>query len=214
MKLFRSIPFKRDRRAHWERVYKKKLPTEVGWYQEHPEMSLKLISATGVDVDGSIIDVGGGTSMLPGLLVDQGYRKLTVLDISANAIAKAKRQLGEKSKQIMWIEADVTSFSFTEKFDIWHDRAVFHFLTDALDRKKYVNSVNQALKPGGDLIVSTFGLNAPSKCSGLNVTRYSPETLHKEFGDNFDLIEVSKEVHLTPSRVQQPFIWCRFSKRT
>lgn len=214
MKLSDLLSFKRDRKAHWERVYKKNLPTEVGWYQEHPEMSLKLISATGVGVDSSIIDVGGGTSMLPGLLVDQGYRKLTVLDISANAIAKAKRQLGEKSKRIVWVEADVTNFSFTEKFDIWHDRAVFHFLTEALDRKRYVDSVNQALKSSGHLIISTFGLEGPPKCSGLNVTRYSPETLHNEFGDNFNLIEVSEEVHPTPSRVQQTFIYCRFSKRT
>ena len=208
------MPFKRNRKQHWERVYNKNETEELGWYQNYPEMSLKLIAATGVGVHGNIIDVGGGTSKLAGISLDQGYRRLTVLDISGSSIEKAKLQLGEKSKQIRWIEADVTQFDFTERFDIWHDRAVFHFLTEPVDRRKYVDSLNQALKPGGHLIISTFRLKGPTKCSRLNVVRYSAEALHNEFGDNFVMIETFDEVHNTPSKVQQNFIYCRFIKRT
>jgi ubiquinone/menaquinone biosynthesis C-methylase UbiE len=214
MKLFQLIPFKHNRKQHWERVYKKNKPDKLGWYQDHPEMSLKLVTATGVGVDGNIIDVGGGTSKLAGKLLDQGYKRLTVLDISGSSIERTKLQHGEKSKQITWIEADVTNFNFTESFDIWHDRAVFHFLTNANDRQRYVDSLNHALKPGGHLIISTFGLKGPPKCSGLNIVRYSAETLHKEFGDNFVMIETFDEVHDTPSKDQQNFIYCRFTKRT
>ena len=208
------MPFKRNRKQHWERVYNKNETEELGWYQDYPEMSLKLIAATGVRGNDNIIDVGGGTSKLAGILLDQGYRRLTVLDISGSSIEKAKLQLGEKSKQIRWIEADVTQFDFTERFDIWHDRAVFHFLTEPVDRRKYVDSLNQALKPGGHLIISTFRLKGPTKCSRLNVVRYSAEALHNEFGDNFVMIETFDEVHNTPSNVQQNFIYCRFIKRT
>jgi SAM-dependent methyltransferase len=214
MKLFQLIPFKHSSKQHWERVYKKNKPDELGWYQDYPEMSLELITATGVGVDGNIIDVGGGTSKLPGILLDQGYMRLTILDISGSSIERAKLQHGKKSNQITWIEADVTKFNFIESFDIWHDRAVFHFLTDANDRRRYVDSLNQALKPGGHLIISTFGLKGPPKCSGLNVVRYSAETLHKEFGDNFVMIETFDEVHDTPAKIQQNFICCRFTKRT
>ncbi len=214
MKLSRLMPFRRNRKQHWERVYKKNKPDELGWYQDYPEMSLKLITATGVGVDGNIIDVGGGTSKLAGILLDQGYMRLTVLDISGSSIERAKLQHGEKSKQIEWIEADITKFNFSESFDIWHDRAVFHFLTDPIGRREYVDSLNQALKPGGHLIISTFGLKGPPKCSGLNVVRYSAETLHREFGNNFVMIETFDEVHDTPSKVQQHFIYCHLTKRT
>ena len=212
--LYKFMPFKRNRKAHWNRVYEKNSPSEVGWYQEHPEMSLKLIAATGVGLDGSIIDVGGGTSKLSGILLDQGYKKLTVLDISGSSIEGAKLQFGQKYKDITWIEADITTFNFTENFDIWHDRAVFHFLTESLDRKRYVSSVNEALKPGGYLIISTFGLEGPPRCSGLKVVRYSPETLSNEFGDGFKLLETIDEIHTTPSKIQQQFIYCRFKKQT
>ena len=214
MKLFNFINFKYSGKEHWERVYNKNRTEELGWYQDYPEMSLKLIAATGVGGHGNIIDVGGGTSKLAGILLDKGYRRLTVLDISGSSIEKAKLQLGEKSKQITWIEADVTQFDFTERFDIWHDRAVFHFLTDPVDRGKYVGVLNQALKPGGHLIISTFGLKGPPRCSGVNVVRYSAETLHYEFGNTFVMIESFDEVHNTPSNVQQNFVYCRFIKKT
>jgi 2-polyprenyl-3-methyl-5-hydroxy-6-metoxy-1,4-benzoquinol methylase len=204
--------FKRNRKDHWERVYQKHAPTVVGWYQACPERSLELIYNTGVGIDSSIIDVGGGTSMLSEHLLDQGYKKLAVLDISGNSIEKAKSQLGEKFSEINWIEADITKYSFKEQYDIWHDRAVFHFLTKAEDRKGYINSLNQALKLNGHLIIATFGLDAPPKCSGLSVVRYSPETLQNEVGDNFILAEALVEDHVTPSGVKQNFIFCRFIK--
>jgi SAM-dependent methyltransferase len=208
------MPFKRDRKKHWNRVYEKNLPSEVGWYQDYPKMSLKLIAITEVGADGSIIDIGGGTSKLTGILFDQGYKRLTVLDISGKSIEKAKIQLAENSSTITWIEADVTKYDFKEKFDIWHDRAVFHFLTEVEDRKGYINSLNQALTLNGHLIIGTFGLDAPPKCSGLPVVRYEPDTLHNELGNNFDLAETFFEDHVTPSGVRQKFIFCRFIKRT
>ena len=205
--------FKQNRKDHWERIYQKHSPTEVGWYQSYPERSLKLIYNTGADTDSSIIDVGGGTSTLAKHLLDKGYEKLAVLDISGNSIERAKSQLDEKSREINWIEADVTKYSFTEQYDIWHDRAVFHFLTKAEDRKGYITSLNQALKLNGHLIIATFSLDAPPKCSGLSVVRYSSETLQSELGDNFILEEAVLEDHVTPSWVKQNFIFCRFIKR-
>ena len=205
--------FKQNRKDHWERIYQKHSPTEVGWYQSYPERSLKLIYNTGADTDSSIIDVGGGTSTLAKHLLDKGYEKLAVLDISGNSIERAKSLLDEKSREINWIEADVTKYSFTEQYDIWHDRAVFHFLTKAEDRKGYITSLNQALKLNGHLIIATFSLDAPPKCSGLSVVRYSSETLQSELGDNFILEEAVVEDHVTPSWVKQNFIFCRFIKR-
>jgi SAM-dependent methyltransferase len=208
------IPFKRNRKKHWNRVYEKNLPNEVGWYQDYPKMSMKLIAATGVGAAASIIDIGGGASKLPGILLDQGYKRLTVLDISGKSIERSKIQLAEDSNRITWIEADVTKYDFKEKYDVWHDRAVFHFLTAVEDRKGYINSLNQALKLNGHLIIGTFGPDAPPKCSGLSVVRYEPETLHNELGNNFNLAETFFEDHVTPSGVRQKFIFCRFIKRT
>jgi 2-polyprenyl-3-methyl-5-hydroxy-6-metoxy-1,4-benzoquinol methylase len=204
--------FKQNQKDHWERVYQKQSPTEVGWYQAYPERSLKLINNSCVGTSCRIIDVGGGTSILSEHLLDQGYTRITVLDISGNSIEKAKSQLGDSSNRITWIEADVTKHSLVEQYDIWHDRAVFHFLTKAEGRKDYIASLNQALKLHGQLIMATFSLDGPSKCSGLSVARYSPETLQNELGDNFNLVESLSENHVTPSGVSQNFIFCRFIK--
>jgi len=204
--------FKRNRKDHWERVYQKQSPAEVGWYQAFPEKSLKLINNTGAATDSRIIDVGGGTSKLSEHLLDQGHTKLTVLDISGNSINKAKSQLGEKSSRVIWIEADITKYTFKEQYDVWHDRAVFHFLTKTDDRKRYINSLNQALKLNGHLIMATFSLNSPPKCSGLPVVRYSPKSLHYELGNNFNLVKSYTENHVTPSEVSQNFIFCHFVK--
>ncbi len=205
--------FKRNRKDHWERIYQKNAPTEVGWYQAYPETSLKLINNAGVSHDSRIIDVGGGTSKLAECLLHQGYKELTVLDISSHSIKKAKSQLGEKSGSINWVEGDVTSHGFKEHYDVWHDRAVFHFLTKIEDRQGYVDSLDHALKLNGHLIIATFSLEAPPKCSGLSVVRYSPETLQNELGENFNLVETLVEDHVTPSGVKQNFIYCRFIKR-
>jgi len=151
---------------------------------------------------------------LAGLLVVQGHKKVTVLDIASRSIEEARLTLGEQSNRIKWIVADVTNYNFAEEYDLWHDRAVFHFLTDSHDRKRYVDAVQQSLKVGGHLIIATFGLKGPRKCSGLHVVRYSPETLHKEFGNNFDLVETFVEFHSTPSKVKQEFTYCHFTKRS
>lgn len=204
--------FKRNRKDHWERVYQKQSPTEVGWYQAYPESSLKLINNTCAETHCKIIDVGGGTSILSKHLLDQGYRNLTVLDISGNSIEKARSQLGAESDTITWIEADVTKYNFNDQYDVWHDRAVFHFLTKVEERKGYLNSLNHALKLNGQLIMAAFSLDAPPKCSGLPVVRYSPETLQNELGENFNLEETFADKHVTPSGVAQNFIYCRFIK--
>lgn len=205
--------FKRTRKDHWERIYRKQSPSEVGWYQPYPAKSLKLINDACADTRCRIIDVGGGASMLAKHLLDQGYRKLTVLDISANSIEKAKSQFGADCSRVKWIEADITKYRLSEQYDLWHDRAVFHFLTKIEDRKSYLNALNLSLKPNGHLIMATFGLDAPPKCSGLSVVRYSPQTLQNELGDNFSLAESLTDKHVTPSGVAQNFIFCRFVKQ-
>jgi len=205
--------FKKDRKKHWERVYKNSSPLKVGWYQKHPEMSLRLIASTGVDLGGRIIDIGGGTSNLPAILIDRGYTQISVLDISAAAIEKAKLLLQEKAKLISWYEADVTTFQFSEQYDLWHDRAVFHFLTKSGDRKAYISALNRALRSEGYLVISTFGMDAPRKCSGLKVARYTPDSLHKALGYNYDLLNTFDEIHLTPSNIRQHFIYCLFIKK-
>lgn len=205
--------FKQNRKDHWERVYQKHSSDEVGWYQRYPERSLNLIYNTRVGTDRSIIDIGGGTSNLSECLLDKGYTQLSVLDISGNSLEKAKSQLGEESNRIKWIEADVTKHPFNEQYDVWHDRAVFHFLSDAKERKGYLNSLDQALRLNGHLIIATFGLDAPPKCSGLSVVRYSPETLQNELGDHYNPVESFIEKHKTPSGVTQNFIFCRFIKQ-
>ncbi len=191
-------------------MYQKYPPTEVGWYQAHPDRSLKLINKTCADTHCRIIDVGGGASILSKCLLDQGYRRLTVLDISANSIEKAKTQLGADSSKVEWIEADITKHGFDDQFDVWHDRAVFHFLTKPEERRRYINSIDNALKLNGHLIMATFSLDGPPKCSGLAVVRYSQESLQNELGENYQLVESFREDHVTPSGVTQSFIYCRF----
>ena len=205
--------FKRNRKYHWERIYQKHRPSEVGWFQAYPERSLKLINNSCADTHCRIIDIGGGASMLSKFLLDQGYRKLTVLDISGKSIEKAKSQIGQKSSSINWIEADVTTYSFNQQYDVWHDRAVFHFLTKIEDRRRYINTLNESLKLNGHLIMATFGLDGPRKCSGLPVVRYSPESLQNELGVNLQPRESFIEHHLTPSGVSQSFIYCRFVRQ-
>ena len=199
-----------DRKDHWEQIYSDKKSTEVSWYQQHPERSLDLIKATGVDVSASIIDIGGGASTLVDFLLDAGYQNLSVLDISHAAIEQAKSRLGNRANKIEWLEYDITKFLPDEPFDVWHDRAVFHFLTDKLDCSSYIHAMSRALKPGGHVIIATFGLNGPEKCSGLDLKRYSPETMLAVLGDSFQLVETSTEEHKTPGGSSQSFVYCRF----
>jgi len=201
-----------DRKAHWETIYAAKAPTEVSWYQASPTLSLELIEAIGAGKNARIIDIGGGASLLVDHLLDRGYPNLTVLDISANALRRAKERLGERAGRVIWLEADATAGELGGPYDIWHDRAVFHFLTDPQDRTRYVQAVERAIAPGGHLIIATFSLEGPPKCSGLDVKRYSSQTLQEEFGGRFQLVETREELHTTPANVRQAFLYARFQK--
>lgn len=198
-----------NRKQHWEQVYATKASDSVSWFQEHAEHSLRIIRHTGLGKDAAIIDVGGGTSTLVDDLLAEGYADLTVLDLSAAALAVARQRLGKLADSAHWIEGDITRATFPlHRFDIWHDRAVFHFLTDPADRHAYVEQVMRAVRPGGHVIVATFAEDGPEKCSGLPVMRYHPESLHAEFGDAFLLTGHEKEAHHTPFGTVQQFVYC------
>ena len=196
-------------KTHWEQVYTSNPATEVSWFQEHSALSLRLIQGTGVGKAGRIIDVGGGASTLVDDLLALGFGNVTVLDISAIALRMAQERLGPHASQVVWMEADITTVRLPRhSYDIWHDRAVFHFLTRAEDRMRYVEAVRLAVRPGGYVIVATFAPDGPSQCSGLDTVRYSPDTLHDEFGAAFELVESTREVHVTPFSTEQRFIYC------
>lgn len=196
-------------KKHWEHVYSSKPTDAVSWYQEHAEQSLRLIHQTGLPPTASIIDVGGGASTLVDDLLRDGYSSTTVLDLSAAALAAAKSRLGEKASTVTWLVANITEVELpASSYDIWHDRAVFHFLTNEHDRHAYVTAVLRAVKPGGHVIVATFGEDGPQQCSGLPVMRYSPQSLHAEFGEPFTLLKHEQEEHHTPFGTVQKFIYC------
>ncbi len=196
-------------KEHWENVYKTKSSDSVSWFQSHSEKSIKIICELEADLSAKIIDVGGGASTLVDDLVNIGYSNLSVLDVSGSALAISKHRLGNHSKNIKWIESDVTQLKIPKhSIDVWHDRAVFHFLTDANKRKKYVDAVISAIKPGGHLIISTFSLEGPEEGSGLTVQRYNKESLDNEFSSSFQLLDYENENHMTPFSTQQKFIYC------
>lgn len=210
-----------NRQAHWERVYSEKQSTEVSWFQQRPHQSLELIKATGVNTSARIIDIGGGASTLVDYLLDAGYKNLSVLDISQSAIEQAKSRIDNnvnmRSSMVNWIAQDVTKLDISLQasgipFDVWHDRAVLHFLTDEADRAHYVQAMLRTLKPGGHAIIATFNLDGPDKCSGLEVVRYSPETMSAVLGENFELTETRIEEHKTPGGASQNFVYCRFKR--
>ncbi|BAJ00669.1 class I SAM-dependent methyltransferase [Shewanella violacea] len=196
-------------KAHWEKVYSSKDEAEVSWFQEHAKLSLKLIQNSAVNKNASIIDVGGGASTLVDDLLGNGYRNLTVLDLSAAALAKAQNRLGEQASNVTWLEANVIEAQYPHHgYDVWHDRAVFHFLNTLEERQAYVKAVLHAVKPGGLVIVATFAENGPTMCSGLPVKRYSADELHEEFGEPFSLLGHEKESHQTPNGSEQHFVYC------
>lgn len=198
-----------DKKAHWENVYSTKPHGQVSWFREHLDNSLRMIVQTGVEKDAAIIDVGGGNSTLVDDLLDAGFIDVAVLDISSTAIEVSKARLGERNNLVNWIEADITNVELAkDHYDVWHDRAVFHFLTASEDRRRYVDLVNRSVKPGGHVIIASFGLAGPMKCSGLDVMRYSPATMHDEFGDEFELISSLDESHRTPFGTTQEFVYC------
>lgn len=194
---------------HWEKIYKTKAPDAVSWFRAHLETSLALIERAAPQKTAAIIDVGGGESTLVDDLLARGYENVTVLDVSQTAIEVTKKRLGAASEKVHWIAADLTQAALEPNtYDVWHDRAVFHFLTAAGDRAAYVRQVAHAVKPRGHVIVSTFGPEGPTKCSGLDVVRYDAEALHNEFGVHFRLVESSKELHQTPFGTAQQFLYC------
>jgi len=194
---------------HWENVYGSKAPNEVSWFRPHLETSLSFIERSAPIRSARIIDVGGGESTLVDDLLARGYAHLTVLDISQTAIDVTKGRLGELADRVEWIVADVTSTDFPPNaYDVWHDRAVFHFQTTAAARVAYVDRVRKSVKPGGHVIIGTFGPEGPVKCSGLNVQRYDADSLHGEFGRRFRLIDSLKELHQTPFGTTQQFLYC------
>ena len=198
-----------DMQNHWERIYSQKAPDQVSWYRPHLETSLGLIEQAAAGRSAAIIDVGAGEATLVDDLLAQGYTNLTVLDISSTAIEANRKRLGKAADLVRWVVADVTRVDLeSAAYDVWHDRAVFHFLTEASDRAAYVRQVARTVRRGGHVIVSAFGPEGPMKCSGLEVVRYDSDSLHAEFGSSFRLISSSKELHQTPFGTTQQFLYC------
>ncbi len=207
-------PMSQARKQHWEGVYSSKSPGEVSWYQPEPARSLRLIAATGTGDDDPIIDAGGGASTLVDHLLDRGYSDITVLDLSGAALAHARQRLGARAENVTWIEGDVTEFRAPRRYALWHDRAVFHFLTDRSDRQRYVDAVTAALLDRGHLVLSTFGPDGPTRCSGLDIQRYGVEDLDEWFGRAFQLRDDVLEKHHTPAGGMQQFLYTWWQLRS
>ena len=201
-------------KQHWEGIYQTKdTVREVSWYQDIPKTSIDLILSTGVDKNANIIDIGGGDSRLVDKLSELGFKNISVLDISAKALQKAKTRLGKNGKTIIWIEADVLEFDTESRFDIWHDRAAFHFLTKEEDIANYVEIAGKFIKPSGYLVMSTFSTNGPKKCSGLEITQYSEDSIKKIFRKDFSYIKSFEEIHTTPFNTKQNFLFNVFKRK-
>lgn len=201
-----------DRKGHWEEIYTRKEPDQHSWYQGRPDISLALIAASGVGPDAAIIDVGGGASTLTDALLQQNYSKITILDISIAALARARYRLEDQADRVHWVNADITTFQTQERFALWHDRAVFHFLTDAQDQARYRNTLFTCLSAAGHLILATFALDGPTKCSNLDVMRHDQESLQAIFGDTMVLLDSRNEWHVTPTGKEQKFLYCHFQR--
>jgi SAM-dependent methyltransferase len=199
-------------REHWEAIYTEKSPTDVSWYQSEPALSLQLIMTAAPERDRAILDVGGGASTLVDALLEQRYAHVTVSDISEAALHRARSRVGAAAAGVEWRRADILEDDLPgDSFDVWHDRAVFHFMTTAEDRARYLQQALSALRMGGTLILATFAQDGPQRCSGLDTMRYSPEMLAEELR-GFDLVESVRETHVTPSGVEQRFQYCVFRK--
>lgn len=196
-----------DAKEYWQSVWSKKKSNEVSWYQKEPKASIDLILSTNPSKDASIIDVGGGDSNLVDRLLDLGFMNITVLDISAKALERAKQRLGDKSGLVKWIECDIMRFEMDDRYDIWHDRALLHFLTSEEDLKNYVELTRRCVKEGGYLILSTFSTKGPMMCSGLDTKQFSEESMKKLFSEGFEHIKSFEEEHVTPWQKGQIFIY-------
>lgn len=199
-----------DAKTHWQNVYLSKAPSELSWYQAEPTLSLQLINRCGLQLTDPIIDVGGGASVLVDRLLDSGYSGISVLDVAGEALAASRGRLGVKAERARWLECDITAYSPQTQFSVWHDRAVFHFLTDPADRTDYVSALTDGLSPGGYLILASFAIGGPEMCSGLPIVQYDGDKLQRELGPGFDLVEQRNESHATPSGRKQEFAYFRF----
>lgn len=202
-----------ERKAHWEHVFQTKDTTKVSWYQAVPKTSISLIGELNLPKTANIIEVGAGDSFLGDYLLEEGYSEISLLDISEKALEKVKTRLAGKENYITYLPVDITEFNSTQKFELWHDRAVFHFLTDKKDIKKYASNVSKNIRSQGFLIIGTFSNNGPSTCSDLNVQQYSEEELVECFQENFDKIKCFQEKHITPSNSSQNFTFCVFQRK-
>lgn len=203
-----------DRQNHWQNVYETKGERDVSWFQEIPQISLDLVHATGVRADASIVDVGGGASHLVDALVTEGFCSITVLDLSEKALAKSRNRLGLRGRKVTWIVADAMAWRPDRHYDLWHDRAAFHFLIDASERAAYAASVRHVVRPGGHVIIGTFAPDGPERCSGLPVARHDAGSIGELLGSSFALIETRREDHRTPGGSIQRFQFSRFQRQT
>ncbi|HAT4425625.1 class I SAM-dependent methyltransferase [Legionella pneumophila serogroup 1] len=203
---------KENTKIHWESIYTEKLPQNVSWYQQEPTISLKIIRCFS-DKNARIIDVGGGASILVDHLLKSGYSNLAVLDISGQAIEHVKNRLSDQATTIEWFEKDITAFIPPHTYDIWHDRAVFHFLTDIKSRQLYVNVLKNTVKSGSHIIIATFAKDGPQKCSGLDIVQYDNPSIQHELGNEFILLDSQFEMHITPAGKEQRFIYFVFQRK-
>lgn len=199
--------------AHWQQVYVEREPDEVSWYEPVPETSLAMIDLAGLPPDAPILDVGGGASRLAAELLRAGHSDVTVVDISAAALERAKAGLGEPPERVTWVEADIRGHDFGRQYDLWHDRAVFHFMVQPADRDEYLAVLQRTLRPQGHLVVAAFGPDGPSRCSGLPVRRYGPEEIAQMLGAKFELLSSRLEEHQTPSGRRQQFLYALLRRK-
>lgn len=202
-----------DRKEHWNKVYENKKATEVSWYEPMPETSLNYITECKLEKDAAIIDIGGGDSFLAEFLIGQGFTDITVVDISENALNRAKQRLGEKAEEVKWIVSDAAEFVPERQYDLWHDRAAFHFLTEDRQVESYLKTVKQAVKPGGYVVLGTFSETGPTKCSGIEIKQYSISEMQELFSDGFTTMSCKNIDHTTPSGGTQNFTFCSFRKK-
>ena len=199
-------------REHWETVYRDRVPELLTWYQAEPALSLSLVAASGVETDAAIVDVGGGASRLVDYLLERRYANVTVLDVSSTALRYARDRLADRAGEVRFVEGDVLEHRFDSTIEVWHDRAVFHFLTESADQTKYMESLDTAIGADGHVIIATFGFDGPEWCSGLRVRRYGPETLSQAFGTNFEPVGFHTEKHITPTGASQAFLYGHFRR--
>ncbi|UCG52715.1 MAG: class I SAM-dependent methyltransferase [Candidatus Latescibacterota bacterium] len=203
---------KLDRQTHWSKVWAKYRENEVSWFQETPSLSLELIQRHTVDKNVRILDVGGGSSRLVDNLLTSGFVNVGVLDIAAPALEAARTRLGDRASSVEWVVGDVTAYEPLRPWDVWHDRAVFHFLVNAGEQQSYVHSLRRSITPAGVVVIATFGPEGPKRCSGLDVKRRSPDTLGEVFGSDFVLLESHYEIHRTPDGKDQQYVYCVFRR--